>query len=68
MDRAVRNVMNFGKLGLPQAVRAATANPARVVRAKGKGVLEPGSDADFVVLTPDGEVRATVIKGELIRE
>lgn len=67
MDRAVRNVMNFGKLDLVQAVRAASANPARVVRVKGRGFLEPGADADFVVLTQEGEVRATVVKGELVQ-
>jgi N-acetylglucosamine-6-phosphate deacetylase len=67
LDRAMRNVMNFGKLELKQAVQAATANPARVVRAKGKGMLQPGSDADFVALTADGEVRATVINGAVVQ-
>ena len=67
LDRAVANVMKFAKLDLQQAVRAASGNPARVVRAKGKGVLEPGADADFVALTPDGEVQATVVKGKLVQ-
>ena len=49
------------------ALRAATANPARVVGAQKKGVLEPGADADFVVLTAEGEVRATVINGTLLQ-
>ena len=66
LDRAVANVMTFAKLDLQQAVRAASANPARVVRAKGKGTLEPGADADFVALTPDGKVRATAVKGEVL--
>ena len=66
LDRAVRNVMDFAKLDLQQAVRVASANPARVVRAQGKGVLEPGAEADFVVLSGRGEVRATVIKGVVV--
>ena len=67
LDRAVRNVVSFAKLDLKQAVQAASSNPAQVVRAKAKGVLELGADADFVVLTPDGEVRATVINGAVLR-
>jgi N-acetylglucosamine-6-phosphate deacetylase len=67
LDRAVRNIMNFAKLDLQQALRAATTNPARVVGVQKKGILEPGADADFVVLTASGEVRATAIKGALLR-
>jgi N-acetylglucosamine-6-phosphate deacetylase len=66
MDRAVRNVMKFARLDLQQAVRAATANPARVVGMPKKGIIEPGADADFVVLTPSGEVRATIVKGVVV--
>jgi N-acetylglucosamine-6-phosphate deacetylase len=68
MDRAIRNVMNFAGWDLQQAVRAATANPARVAGAQNKGVLKPGADADFVVLTANGEVRATVVKGNVVRK
>lgn len=66
MDRAVRNVMKFAGLDLPQAVRAASMNPAKAVGIK-KGTIEPGADADFVVLTPTGEVRATVVKGVVVQ-
>jgi len=67
MDRAVRNVMKFAGLDLQQAVRAATANPAKVVGIPKKGSIEPGGDADFVVLTPSGEVRATIVKGMVVQ-
>jgi len=66
MDRAVRNVMKFAGLDLRQAVRAASMNPAKAVGIK-KGTIEPGVDADFVVLTPTGEVRATVVKGVVVQ-
>ena len=66
MDRAVRNVMKFAGLDLQQAVRAASMNPAKAVDIK-KGTIETGADADFTVLTPDGEVRATVIKGVVVQ-
>jgi N-acetylglucosamine-6-phosphate deacetylase len=66
MDRAVRNTMAFADWDLQQAVRIATANPARVAGAQNKGVLRPGADADFVVLSDSGEVRATVIQGNVL--
>jgi N-acetylglucosamine-6-phosphate deacetylase len=67
MDRAVRNVMKFAGLDLQQAVRAASANPAKVAGMPKKGTIEPGADADFVVLTLGGEVRATIVKGVVVQ-
>lgn len=66
MDRAVRNVMKFARLDLQQAVSAASMNPAKVVGIE-KGTIESGADADFVVLTPTGEVRATVVRGVVVQ-
>jgi N-acetylglucosamine-6-phosphate deacetylase len=66
MDRAVRNVMKFAGLSLQQAVRAASMNPAKAVGIN-KGIIEAGTDADFVVLTQAGEVRATVVKGVVVQ-
>jgi N-acetylglucosamine-6-phosphate deacetylase len=63
MDRAVRNLARFAEWDLPQAVAAATRNPARVTRIASKGVLAAGADADFVVLSPDGEVLRTFVGG-----
>ncbi len=64
MDQAIRNVMAFGDWSLPQALRAATLNPARVANLKHVGVVEVGARADLVVLSPAGEVRQTIIGGE----
>jgi len=64
MDRAVRNVTQFSRWSLKDAVRAATLNPARAVGlASQHGVLAKGADADFVVLSPAGEVLKTVVRG-----
>jgi N-acetylglucosamine-6-phosphate deacetylase len=65
MDRAVRNVMEFAHWDLQQAVRLATLNPARVAGLVDRGRLEAGAKADFVVLSPDGEVRTTIIGGQV---
>jgi len=63
MDRAVRNLARFAEWDLPQAVAAASQNPARVARIANKGVLAVGADADFVVLNPEGEVLRTFVGG-----
>ncbi len=63
MDRAVRNLARFAEWDLPQAVAAASQNPARVARIPNKGVLAAGADADFVVLNSVGEVLRTFIGG-----
>ena len=63
MDRAVRNLAHFAGWSLPQAVAAASRNPAQAARLVNKGALAPGADADFVVLSPAGEVLRTFIRG-----
>ena len=45
----------------------ATASPARVLgQSEWKGTLEVGTDADFVVLSPQLEVVQTFVAGEPI--
>jgi N-acetylglucosamine-6-phosphate deacetylase len=67
LDRAVRNVMSFAGWKLPQAVRLATLNPARMLGLHGqRGVLAPGGIADMVALTAEGKVGHTILAGELI--
>ncbi len=63
MDRAVRNLARFAEWELAQAVAAASRNPARVAGIAGKGVLAVGADADFVVLSREGEVLRTFVSG-----
>jgi N-acetylglucosamine-6-phosphate deacetylase len=63
MDRAVRNLARFAEWELPQAVAAASQNPARVAQIANKGVLTVGADADFVVLNAEGEVLRTFVGG-----
>lgn len=64
MDRAVRNVTKFSHWTLREAVRAATLNPAQAVGLSTKyGTLAPGAEANFVVLSPAGDVLKTVVGG-----
>jgi N-acetylglucosamine-6-phosphate deacetylase len=64
LDRAVRNVMSFAHWQLQDAVCLATLNPARELREVPKrGMLVPGARADIAVLSPDGEVKHTFVRG-----
>jgi N-acetylglucosamine-6-phosphate deacetylase len=64
MDRAIRNITQFSNWNLKDAVRAATLNPATAVGMNNTcGMLKPGAPADFVVLSPGGEVLKTIISG-----
>jgi N-acetylglucosamine-6-phosphate deacetylase len=62
MDCAIRNVIKFAGWSLQHAVRTATLNPARAVGLP-QGALVPGAEASFVVLSPQGEVQKTVVRG-----
>jgi N-acetylglucosamine-6-phosphate deacetylase len=66
LDGAVRNVMKFAGWKLQNALRLASANPARVTGISSrKGALVPGADADICVFSPKGEVQQAIIAGKL---
>jgi N-acetylglucosamine-6-phosphate deacetylase len=66
MDKAIRNIMKFANWDLQHAVRLATLNPARAAGFLPKaGTLAAGGVADMVALGPDGEVRKTIVRGQL---
>jgi len=67
MDQGVRNLAAFTGRPLPDCLQMATLTPARAIGLSDrKGSLEPGKDADIVLLTPDLEVAATLLLGKLI--
>jgi N-acetylglucosamine-6-phosphate deacetylase len=63
MDRAVRNIKRFSHWTLREAVRAATLNATRAVGLAQHGELAPGAEANIIVLSPDGEIRRTIVRG-----
>ncbi len=66
MDRAVRNVMAFADWSLMGAVRLATLNPAIAAGIGAQsGRLVPGAPADVTVLSPNGEVLQTILRGRM---
>jgi N-acetylglucosamine-6-phosphate deacetylase len=66
MDAAVRNLMAFTGCSLAEAVTSATANVARLIGARRKGSLRPGADGDVVLLSPEAQVMATIVRGQVV--
>ena len=62
MDQAVRNAVNAG-LNLETAINLASNHPARYLGLTKKGRLEPGNDADIVVLDDNLEIQAVFVAG-----
>ena len=63
LDRAVRHMVRLG-VGLPDAVRMATFNPARVLGVEArKGILAAGADADLVLLDAQLQVAGVMARG-----
>lgn len=63
MDKAVRNVKQFAGWSLQDSIRAATLNPTAAAGLAHHGKVAPGVEANLVVLSPEGEVRRTIVRG-----
>jgi N-acetylglucosamine-6-phosphate deacetylase len=67
MDKAVRNMINKVEVSLTEAIQMATINPAKCLGVEGKkGSLEPGKDADIVILNKKLKVELTMVKGKVV--
>jgi N-acetylglucosamine-6-phosphate deacetylase len=67
MNHDVANAARFAGLDLADAVRMASANPARLLGlAHRKGTLAPGWDADVVALDGDANVVWTMVGGTVV--
>jgi N-acetylglucosamine-6-phosphate deacetylase len=65
MDRAVKVAVTTARVPLLTALQAASLHPATVLGERHKGLLEPGADADLVVLDRDFAVVATIVDGRV---
>ncbi len=66
MDRAVKNMHILVGTPLEDAIRMATLNPANVLAVADRtGSLEPGKDADIVIIDREVRVCLTMIGGEI---
>jgi N-acetylglucosamine-6-phosphate deacetylase len=67
MDRCVRTMVHDVGLGLQDAIKLATANPARFMRLDAeRGSLVPGKRADIVLLDDALVVQKTIVGGQVV--
>jgi N-acetylglucosamine-6-phosphate deacetylase len=67
LNRNVRNMVTRVGCSLPEAVKMASLNPARLIGvADRKGSLEVGKDADLIVIDEHINVYATMINGNWV--
>lgn len=67
-DRLVRNMYKLADVPLKDAVKMATATPARIMGWKDRGVLTEGRRADLLVFDDDINVLRTFLGGRCIFE
>ena len=64
-DQALRNLIAFTGMDLARAAIATSLNPARLAKCADQlGSLEPGKQADIVLLDDGLAVQATFVAGE----
>jgi beta-aspartyl-dipeptidase (metallo-type) len=61
---AVRDAVVQEQIALETALQVITANPARILKLRGKGEIAAGHDADLVLLSPgDLQIQGVIAKG-----
>ncbi|RMB83332.1 N-acetylglucosamine-6-phosphate deacetylase [Streptomyces shenzhenensis] len=64
LDRAFKRAVTVDRLPVPDVVAALSANPARLLGLADRvGSLEPGKDADLVLLDEDFDVKGVMRRG-----
>jgi N-acetylglucosamine-6-phosphate deacetylase len=67
MNKAVQNIVTKADIPLGEAIQMASYNPAKCLGINNKkGSLEPGKDADIVILNKNFEVDLTMVSGKVI--
>lgn len=69
LETAVRNVMKFAGKPVEEVLPMATSVPAQEMGiASHKGMIEPGYDADLILMNQDFQVEKTLVNGKIVFE
>ncbi|WBO69304.1 N-acetylglucosamine-6-phosphate deacetylase [Streptomyces camelliae] len=67
LDRAFKRAVTVDRLSVEDAVTALSVNPARLLGLSDRiGSLEPGKDADLVILDADFDLKGVMRRGEWV--
>ena len=64
--RSVKNLLAFTGKPLETIAGLLTKNPAALLGLTGQGSLAPGSYADITAVTREGDILATIVRGETV--
>ena len=67
-DRLVRNMLSMAGATLTDAVKMATATPARIMNFTDRGALLPGMRADLVLFDENVSVRRVIVGGKTVHQ
>jgi N-acetylglucosamine-6-phosphate deacetylase len=65
-ETALRNFIEWTDWAFDEALLGLTLNPARALKLEKKGVLEPGADADLVMMDTSFRIMKTFVAGRLV--
>lgn len=65
MDTVFKNAVLNAEIPIHIASRLVSANPARLVGAKNKGIIAKGMDADIVIEDREYNVKSVMVEGEV---
>lgn len=69
LNMAVKNILKYTDLSVPEAVSLATINPAKVIHVEDKkGSLEVKKDSDIIIFNDDLEVLTSIVNGNIIHK
>lgn len=67
-NKLVRNMVEMAEVPLTDAVKMATATPARIMKLPDRGALREGFFADIVVFDDNIDVKLTAVNGRIVHK
>lgn len=65
-DVALRNMIEASGAQMADIIPSLSTTPAALLNLQQKGVVRPGADADLTLVTPQGEVVVTIVRGQIV--